>query len=89
MSFYKLQHKETQLYVKGTPVYHNYDKNGRIFTSIGALRTFLTNVLNSEYRRERVLEWRVIELEMRVTDIKDVMEVIKPEKTMKLLQAGH
>ena len=86
MAFYKLQHKETNLYVKGTPVYHSYDKNGRIFTSLGALRTFLTNIMNNEYRRDKLLEWRVIELEMRVTDVKEIMEVIKPEKTMALLK---
>lgn len=87
MKYYKIQSiANPEMYLKGTPVYHSYDKEGRLFSSIGKLRTFLTNVMNNEYRRGELKNWRIVEYEMRVTDIKELLEVIKPEKTMKLLK---
>ena len=45
--FYKIRYKDNpELYIKGTPGYQSVDKSGRTFQSIGALRTFLTGVMN-------------------------------------------
>lgn len=74
------------MYVKGTPVYHGYDKNGRVFQSMGALRSFITNVMNNTYRNNDVTDWQVVEYEMQVRDIREVHEIIKPEKLVKLLK---
>lgn len=85
--YYKLKSKSNpDMYVKGTPVYHNYDKNGRVFQSMGALRTFITNVMNNTYRNNDVTDWQVVEYEMQVRDIREVHEIIKPEKLVKLLK---
>lgn len=86
--FYKIQNKEDpSKYVKGTPAYHHYDSSGRIFQGLGPLRTFLTNVLNNEYRRSKLGDWRIVEIEMRVTDILELHDVIKPEKIIALLKS--
>lgn len=86
MKYYKIQSKSNpEMYLKGTPTYHSYDKNGRLF-NIGSLRTFLTSVMNNEYRRKDLSNWRIIEIELTVTDILELTDVIKPEKIMKLLK---
>ena len=85
--YYKLKSKsQPDMYVKGTPVYHSYDKNGRVFQSMGALRSFITNVMNNTYRNNDVTDWQVVEYEMQVRDIREVHEIIKPEKLVKLLK---
>lgn len=90
MIYYKIRKKDDpELYVKGTPYYHSYDKTGRIFQKIGQLRAFLTGVMNSDSRkdigRNRVAEWEVVELEMIVKDVKGVHEVITAKKLKELL----
>lgn len=93
--YYKIRKKdEPEQYVKGTPMYHSYDKTGRIFQSLGNLRSFLTSVMNSdsyygkrdEQPHNRVAEWEVVELEMVVKEVKGVHEVITPKKLMALIK---
>lgn len=94
MIYYKIRYKDDpDMYVKGTPVYLSYDKTGRIFQSLGQLRTFLTSVMNhdSYYARKgetpcnRVAEWEVVELEMVVKEVKGVHEVITAKKLKELI----
>lgn len=87
--YYKIRKKDIpDMFVKGTPMYLSYDKTGRIFQSLGNLRTFLTGVMNSDARlkeRNRVAEWEVVELEMVVKDTKAVHEVFTAKKIKELL----
>jgi hypothetical protein len=92
---YKLRYKDNpELFVKGTPAYLSYDKSGRIFQTLGQLRTFLTNVMSddsAENRRfnsntNRLSLWDVVEIEMVVKEVKGVHEVISPKKLVELLQ---
>jgi glutaredoxin-related protein len=92
---YKIRRKDNpELFLKGTPTYLSYDKSGRIFQTLGKLRTFLTNVMSadsSEHRRfksniNRVADWEVVEIEMVVTEVKQIHEVISPKKLMELLK---
>ena len=92
--FYKIRKKDDpEMFVKGTPYYQSYDSNGRIFQTLGALRTFLTGVMSSDshynressYQKNRVAEWEVVELEMLVKDVKGIHEVITAKKLKELL----
>jgi hypothetical protein len=84
---YKIRSKSNpDLFIKGTPTYHSFDKDGRAFMSIGKLRTFLTTVLNNEYRRKNIGDWEIVEIEMRVKDVKELLDVIKPEKMMQFIK---
>lgn len=93
-SYYKIRKKdEPEWFVKGTPAYQSYDKTGRIFQSLGQLRTFLTGVMNTDAwntnnggtPRNRVANWEVVELEMVVKDVKAVHEVITAKKLKELI----
>lgn len=89
-TYYKIRYKDDpEKYIKGTPMYQSYDKTGRIFQSLGQLRTFLTGVMNADGRgdsnRNRVAEWEVVELEMVVKDTKGVHEVFTAKKIKELL----
>lgn len=84
--YYKIRHKETKLYVKGTPYYHSYDGTGRIFQKLGQLRAFLTGVMHRQYGREVHLgDWEIVELEMVIKDTKQVIDVVDPKKIVEIL----
>lgn len=83
MIYYKLRKRDDpDLYVKGTPSYNSYDKTGRIFSTLGQLRAFLTCVMNDS---GRVGDWEVVELDVVVKVVKGVHEVISPKKLTELL----
>lgn len=89
-TYYKIRSKENpEMFVKGTPYYLSYDKTGRIFQTLGKLRTFLTSVMNADYRgdeaRNRIANWEIVELETMVKDIKGVHEVITAKKLKELI----
>ena len=93
--YYKIRKKDDpEQFVKGTPYYMSYDKTGRIFQSLGNLRSFLTGVMTADGRenkygekdnRNRVADWEVVELEMVVKDVKGVHEVITAKKLKEML----
>lgn len=86
MTYYKIRKKDDHTrFVRGTPVYHSYAKTGRIFQSLGNLRSFLTGVMNNPYENINVTDWEIVELEMVVKDIKDVHEVITAKRLTELL----
>ena len=82
---YKIRLKNNPtLYVKGTPADHTHNKNGRVFPTLGLLRSFITNTMNSS-RGNSVSNWEIVEYIMEVKAVKDVHEVITPDKLVKLL----
>lgn len=95
MIYYKIRYKDDpEKYIKGTPHYQSSDKTGRIFQTLGQLRTFLTGVMNVDRwnvesggtPQNRVADWEVVELEMVVKEVKGVHEVITAKKMMELLK---
>lgn len=94
VKYYKIRKKSNpDLYVKGTPTYLSYDNSGRIFQTLGKLRTFLTVVMNDDERLNRVLkghknrvaDWEIVELELVITEVKNVHEVITAKKLKEIL----
>lgn len=87
--YYKIRYKDDpEKYIKGTPYYQSYDKTGRIFQTLGQLRTFLTGVMNADGRsdgRNRVSEWEIVELEMVIKEVKGVHEVITAKKLKEMI----
>ena len=88
MIVYKIRNKnKPDMYLKGTPTYKSWDKDGRIFQTLGKLRTFLTNSLNIDSRRgsNKIGDWEVVEFELIENSAKGVHEIIKPEQLVKIL----
>lgn len=72
------------MFVKGTPTYSSYDKVGRLFGTIGNLRSFITGALKAG---KTVTNWQVVELELTVKDTKPIHEVVKADKLIKILKS--
>jgi hypothetical protein len=86
ITYYKIRSKSNPgMYVRGTPAYHSFDKIGRIFQKIGALRSFITQVMNSHYIKADITDWEVVELQMVITSTKDLHEMLSAKKIKELL----
>jgi hypothetical protein len=81
---YKIRNKNRpEMFLKGTPTYHGWYKDGRIFPTLGKLRSFLTNSLKRDHVNVGI--WEVVELELVELSAKGVHEMIKPEQLVKML----
>ena len=95
ISYYVIRHKETGQYIKGTPAYHGWSADPRLFPTIGRLRGFVSSVLRSnKNRRERwpqlcddLSTWVVDEMVLTQTDTKELHEIVTGKKLMELLSA--
>lgn len=94
LTYYKLRKKDDpSLFVKGTPMYQSYDSKGRVFQSLGAIRTFITGVISSDessnkhsnYHKNRVADWEVVEYEIVERETKAIHEIITAKKLKELL----
>lgn len=87
MTYYKIRHKETGLFLKGTPSYYSYDKTGRIFQTLGRLRAFITGIITGHRYRPTLnfSDLEILELEMIVKDTKQVIDVVDPKKLIAIL----
>lgn len=86
MIVYKIRNKNNpELFLTGTPTYTNWDKTGRMFQTVGKLRTFLTNTLKVQKPGKNVGDWDIVEYELTEVSAKSVHEMIKPEQLMKIL----
>jgi len=84
MIYYKIRSKSNaELFLMGTPTYHYYNTKGRVFQSLGQLRTFITGIM--KYRNGDLGEWDIIEYELKEISVKGVHEIITPKKLLEIL----
>jgi hypothetical protein len=93
-TYYKIRYKDDpEKYIKGTPHYQSFDKTGRIFQTLGQLRTFLTGVMNVDEwnakadgtSKNRVANWEVVEYELTEKEVKGIHEVITAKRLKELI----
>ncbi len=82
--YYKVRKKSdpTQFHKGG--VYDIFNTKGKVWTSLGQLRSFITMNMN-EYRSSDMSNWEVVEYEVSEKAVKDIHEMVSPEKLIKLL----
>lgn len=85
MKVYMIRHKhDPSKYFRGTPTYGSYGKEGRIFRSIGQLRTFITSCMNNRYSRS-LDEMIVVEYDLIEGGTKEVHEIVTPKRLVELI----
>lgn len=86
MIIYRIKQKWSELYVKGTPYCITYDDNGRIFSKLSQIRSFLTLSLKNSRRRDEIADWIIVSYRLQVDQVCEVHEIIKPEKIVEMLK---
>lgn len=86
MIVYKIRSKaNNEMFLHGTPVYNSWNKSGRIFQTLGKLRTFLTSAIARTDHNRDISNWEIVELEMVEKSVKGVHEVVTPKTLVKIL----
>ena len=65
-----------------------WNQSGKVYDTLGKLRATITSNMNSysEYARDKVRDWEVVEFEVRVKEVKQLIDVIDPKKVWDLLK---
>lgn len=83
---YKVRHRTTGLYSKGTS-YNQWDAKGKTFDTLGKLRSYITRCMKDSYMSKFLGEFQIIEFEVNEVAVKELTEIVKPEKIIELLKA--
>jgi hypothetical protein len=84
-TIYKVRNRSNpELFHKGG-VYNSWGKTGKIWPTLGQLRSFITLNMRSSYRIYNFDEWDIVEYEMTERSVKQVHEVVKTEKLIEIL----
>lgn len=85
MLYYKIRKKShPELFRKADGT---WNKSGKVYDTLGKLRTIITLTMNNSYGsvREQVDDWEIVEFEVIEKEVKQVHEIIKPERLVELL----
>ena len=86
LTYYKIRKKsDPELFRKADGT---WNKSGKVYDTLGKLRATITMNMNSysEYTREKVQDWEMVEYEVRVKEVRQLHEIVKPEKVWELLK---
>ena len=65
-----------------------WNRSGKVYDTLGKLRSAITLKMNSYYDsvREEVQDWEFVEYEVRVKEVRQLIDVVKPEKVWEMLK---
>jgi hypothetical protein len=86
LTYYKIRKKsDPTLFRKSDGT---WNQSGKVYDTLGKLRATITNHMNSysEYQREKLKDFEIVEYEVRVKDVKQLIDIIDPKKVWDLLK---
>lgn len=86
LTYYKIRSKSNpELFRKADGT---WNKSGKVYDTLGKLRATITNHMNSysEYHRQKLQDFEIVEYEVRVKEVKQLIDIVKPEKVWDLLK---
>jgi len=86
LTYYKIRSKKNpELFRKADG---SWNTSGKVYDTLGKLRTTITMNMNSysEYHRDKVKDWEIVEFEVRVKEVKQLFDVIDPKKVWEMLK---
>jgi hypothetical protein len=63
-----------------------WNQSGKVYDTIGKLRSVLTYTLNNPYSSNRLDDWEIVEFEVVQREVHQVNDMIRPEQLVKLLK---
>lgn len=85
LTYYKIRSKKNpEMFRKADGTWNTA---GKVYDTLGKLRSTITLNMNSysDYTREKVKDWEIVEFEVRVKAVKHLADVIDPKKLFELL----
>lgn len=86
LTYYKIRNKKNpELFRKADGTWNT---SGKVYDTLGKLRAIITQHMNStnDYYRSKVQDWEFVEYEVQVKEVKQLIDIVKPEKVWNLLK---
>ena len=86
LTYYKIRRKsDPTQFRKADGTWNN---SGKVYDTLGKLRAIITQHMNStsEYYRSKINDWEIVEFEVRVKEVKQLIDVVDPKKVWDLLK---
>ena len=86
LTYYKIRKKSDPTQFRKSD--GTWNQSGKVYDTLGKLRATITNHMNSysEYKREKLKDFEIVEYEVRVKEVKQLIDVIDPKKVWDLLK---
>ncbi len=84
LTYYKIRKKSDPTQFRKAD--GSWNQSGKVYDTLGKLRATITNKMNSSYTRDEVQDWEFVEYEVSVKEVKQLIDVIKPERVWELLK---
>jgi len=86
LTYYKIRKKSNPTLFRKSD--GTWNQSGKVYDTLGKLRATITNHMNSssEYYREKLKDFEIVEYEVRVKEVKQLIDVIDPKKVWDLLK---
>ena len=86
LTYYKIRKKSDPTQFRKAD--GTWNTSGKVYDTLGKLRAIITQHMNStsEYYRGQIQDWEFVEYEVSVKEIKQLIDVVKPEKVWNLLK---
>ncbi len=86
LTYYKIRSKKNpELFRKADGSWNN---SGKVYDTLGKLRAIITQHMNStnEYYREKIQDWEIVEFEVRVREVRQLIDIVDKKKIFELLK---
>lgn len=86
LTYYKIRKKSDPTQFRKAD--GTWNTSGKVYDTLGKLRAVITQHLNStsDYYRGKIQDWEIVEYEVCVKDVKQLIDIVKPEKVWNLLK---
>ncbi len=84
LTYYKIRKKSDPTQFRKAD--GTWNTSGKVYDTLGKLRATITNKMNSSYTRDEVQNWEFVEYEVSVKEVKQLIDVVKPEKVWEMLK---
>ena len=86
LTYYKIRSKKNPEQFRKAD--GSWNGSGKVYDTLGKLRTVITSYMNStnEYHRGQLQDFEIVEYEVRVKEVKQLIDIVKPEKVWNLLK---
>ena len=86
LTYYKIRKKSDPTQFRKAD--GSWNGSGKVYDTLGKLRTVITSYMNStsDYHRSQLRDFEIVEYEVRVKEVKQLIDIVKPEKVWNLLK---
>jgi len=86
LTYYKIRKKSDPTQFRKAD--GTWNGSGKVYDTLGKLRSIITSYMNSssEYHRRQLQDFEIVEFEVRVKEVKQLIDVVDPKKVWDLLK---